>query len=233
MPLIQRNMRPTGRVELMVMRQNPFNGRSAHHPLSILIHGLPRPGLAREVNWFRFKNIPNLWRGVWRVWLAVLLKVPTYYGTVFLRVNRGGIWTELGLASLRVITDAGVADVATRFAGTSAANIANYKFHGFGIGTTAEAASQTALVTEFTTEYATDNVRPTGSQGSATNTYTTVATFSPDSGGTLAVTEHGIFTQAATGGGTMLDRSKFAAVNLTAAADSLQVTYILTLTAGG
>jgi hypothetical protein len=48
------------------------------------------------------------------------------------------------------------------------------------------------------------------------------------------VTEHGIFMQAATGGGTLWDRSVFAAINLTGAnGDGLQSTYVLTCTAGG
>jgi hypothetical protein len=225
------DMRPTGSLSLEILRGDPFRGRSAHHPISILEHGLPRPGLSLEVNLWRLRNLPNLWRGLWRVWIAALLGVPAHYGAVFMRVERAGRWTTLGLASLRVITDAGVNYLAACFDNTNEPE--NFKYHGFGTGTGAEATGDTALGTEFTTQYATDNVRPTGSQGHSTNTYTTVATFSPDSGGTLAVTEHGIFSQAATGGGTLLDRSKFAAVNLVAASDSLQATYVLTLTSGG
>lgn len=233
--LAARKMRPTGTIALTVMRGfggNPFGHRDPDHPLNILKHGLPRPGLSAEVNWWRFTNLPNLWRGLWRVWLAKLLGVPTHYGAVFLRVSRAGEWTELGLASLRVITTAGVTDIATRFAGSTPANIANYKFAGFGTGTTAEATSDTALVTELTTQYNPDNTRPTGSQAASTNTYTTVATLTPDAN--CAITEHGVFTQAATGGGTLLDRSVFAAVNLVSSnPDSLQATYVLTIVAGG
>jgi hypothetical protein len=227
------HVRPSGALSLQVISRDPFRGRSAHHPINILVHGLPRPGLSREVNAYRLRNLPNLFRGLWRIWMAVLIGIPTHYGAVFHRVRRGldGPWIEYGLASLRVVTDAGVADIVTRFAGTSAANIANYKFHGFGTGTTAEAAGDTALVTELTTEYVVNSTRPTGSQASATNTYTSVGTLSPDSGGTLAITEHGLFS--ANSGATLLDRSKFSAVNLVASADSLQTTYVLTLTSGG
>jgi hypothetical protein len=93
-------------------------------------------------------------------------------------------------------------------------------------GTTAAAAGDTALQTELTTQYATDNTRPTGSQAHSTNTYTTVATLSPDAN--VAITEWGLLTQAATGGGTMLDHQVFSAVNLAASADSLTTTYVLT-----
>jgi hypothetical protein len=227
-------LQPSGAVSIMVMRGDPFRGRPAHHPLNILIHALPRPGLATEVNVWRIKNIPNVWRGLWRIWLAAFLGVPTHYGAVFHRVQRGklGPWIEYGLASLRVVTDAGVADIVTRFANSTPANIANYKYHGYGTGTNNEAAGDTGLQTELTTEYVTNSTRPTGSQASSTNTYTSVATLSPDSGSNpLAITEHGLFS--ASSGATLLDRSKFSAVNLVPSADSLQTTYVLTLTSGG
>lgn len=151
------------------------------------------------------------------------------YGELFGRIiHRDGSVTNLGLLGRRVITDAGVAYIAADIGG--GANDSNlFKYHGFGTGSTAESASQTALVTELTTQYATDNTRPTGSQANSTNTYTTVATLSPDA--TVTITEHGIFT--ATSSGTMLDRTVFTGVALTGSADSLQATYVLTLPSGG
>lgn len=144
----------------------------------------------------------------------------------------GGDVTEYGTLSTRVVTDAGVAFLVDALQGTVEPELLRY--HGFGTGTTAEAANQTALVTEETTQYATDNTRPTGTQteGATANIFRTVGTYSPDSGGTRAITEHGIFSQAAVAGGTMLDRSVFSAVNLVASADSLQVTYEITFTSG-
>lgn len=47
------------------------------------------------------------------------------------------------------------------------------------------------------------------------------------------MTEHGVFSQAANSGGVCFDRSVFSAVNLVAGADSLQVTYDLTVASGG
>lgn len=142
----------------------------------------------------------------------------------------GGYVTDFGGVSCRVITTAGVAFLAGCFPNTNEPEL--FKFHGFGVGTNAEASGDTALQTEETTQYNPDNTRPTGSQSASTNTYTTVGTYSPDSGATRAITEHGIFSQAATGGGTLLDRSVFSVVNLTAGSDSLQATYVLTLPAG-
>lgn len=59
-----------------------------------------------------------------------------------------------------------------------------------------------------------------------------MGTLDPD--GDVAITEHGIFSQAATGGGTMLDRSLFSVVNLTGSTgDGLQAAYDFTITSGG
>lgn len=221
---------PSGAIALTPLRGDPFAGRYAHHPINILKHALPRPGLDTEVNVWRLKNLPNVWRGLRTAWIAALFDVPTHYGALFLRKQDArGRWVEYGLASLRVVTDAGVTYICADIAGGgSDSNL--FKFHGFGTGTGAEAASDTALGTELTTEYVTNSTRPTGSQSASTNTYTTVATLSPDSGGTLAITEHGVFT--ATSAGTLLDRSKFTAVNLVAGSDSLQATYVYTMTSG-
>jgi len=141
-----------------------------------------------------------------------------------------GTVVDYGTISYRVVTDTGVAYLANNFA-AGGQLIANFKFHGFGTGTTAEAAGDSALVTELTTQYNPDSTRPTGSQSSSAGVYTTVGTLSPDSGGTIAITEHGIFS--ASSAGTLWDRSKFSAINLVAGSDSLQVTYALTLTSGG
>lgn len=143
-----------------------------------------------------------------------------------------GSITDYGVLSRRVVTTAGVGFIVDAF--QNLVELENMKFHGFGTGTNAENASDTALQTELTTQYASDNVRPTGTttEGASANIYRTVATLSPDTGGTIAVTEHGIFSQAAVAGGALLDRSVFSAVNIEAGSDSLQSTYDLSLASG-
>jgi hypothetical protein len=160
-------------------------------------------------------------------WIVPGLNMPMY-GRLYLKVIRDGEVWDYGHVGCHLIVTAGKNYVAADFAG-GASDINALKFHGFGTGTTAAAAGDTALQTELTTQYATDNTRPTGSQASSTNTYTTVATLSPDSGGTIAITEWGLLSQAATGGGTLFDRQVFAAVNVVAGSDSLQATYVLTV----
>jgi hypothetical protein len=108
------------------------------------------------------------------------------------------------------------------------------KFHGLGVGVDRESATDTALGTELTTAVHPDNTRATGSLAEISQkVFQTVGTNTLDSG-TPAVTEHCVFSQAATGGGTALDRSVFAAINLNGVnGDGLQTDYRLTVNSGG
>jgi hypothetical protein len=163
---------------------------------------------------------------------AKLVGSTHVYGALWLEVLRGdGTRVPYGLASLRVVTDTGVQFLVDALQNLTEAE--NMKFHGFGTGAGAEAVGNTALTTELTTQYATDNTRPTGSQTEgAANVYRTVGTLDPDAD--VAITEHGIFSQAATGGGVLLDRSLFSVINLSGAGgDTLQATYDFTITSGG
>lgn len=106
----------------------------------------------------------------------------------------------------------------------------NMKYHGLGTGSTAENQTDTALVTELTTEY-TGNVRATGTTTeTSANIYSTVATNTLDGTPGAALREHGIFSASTVG--VLLDRSVYGAITLSSG-DSLQSTYNLTLTAGG
>lgn len=222
---------PSGAVTMQVLRGGSFSQVPAKQLgfLSLLWHGMPRLGLTREVFMWRARNIPNFLRGLRRITLARLCQVPHFYGQVSLvRIARDGQLTDFGLASLRVVTTTGVG-----FLVDSLQNIVEpelLKFHGIGTGAVAEAVGDTALGTELTTQYNPDNTRATGSlTESAANVFRTVGTNTVDAA--AAVTEHGILTQAATGGGVLLDRSVFSVINL-ANGDSLQSTYDLTLAAG-
>jgi hypothetical protein len=152
----------------------------------------------------------------------------TLHGEV---IRADGSRDPLGLMSCRVVTTAGVNFLVDCLQGLAEPEL--LRFHGFGTGTTAEAVGQTALVTELSSQYATANQRPQGTlgeQAGTPNVFETVATNTVSAA--VAVTEHGIFTQQAAPGGVLLDRSVFGAVNL-ATAESLQVTYRLTLPSGG
>lgn len=150
------------------------------------------------------------------------------FGALYIVAFQGGVAHDLGLASLRVVTNNGVGFIVDAF--QNLVELENMKFHGIGTGTNAEAAGDSALQTEVTTGLNPDNTRATGTTTeSASNIYQTVATNTVDA--TVALTEHGVFSQAATGGGVLLDRSVYSAVNLVSG-DSLQTDYRLTVVSG-
>lgn len=159
-------------------------------------------------------------------WCVPGFNLPMH-GRLYLKVTRGDgeVW-DYGHVGCHLITTSGKVYLAGCFDNTNEAE--NLKFHGFGTGTTAAAAGDTALGTELTTQYVTNSTRPTGSQSKSSNTYTTAGVLTPDSGGTIAVTEWGLFS--ASSSTTLFDRQVFSAVNLdSTAGDSLTSTYTLTL----
>lgn len=163
----------------------------------------------------------------WKHWMRSLpQKIFLYAGigvvaSLSLVVTRAdGRVEHLGVVSNRVVTTAGVTALANAFLNTFEPE--NFNYHASGTGTTAEAVGQTALVTEVASRVA-------GTQSSpSAGVYRTVATITYAAG--FAITEHAILS--ANSGGTMLDRSVFAAVNVSNG-DSIQFQYDLTLSAGG
>lgn len=222
---------PAPSLRLVDMHDHPARELSLEE---IMRFGFPQKGLHPLVNEWRRSNLRNLWRGAWRVLAARAAGIAHPYGVLWLvhhSAEHGEL--DLGLASMRVVTTAGVNKIVAALNASDTVTATTFKYHGLGTGTNAEASSDTALQTELTTEYATDNTRPTGTQttGASNNVYRTAATITPDSGGTIAVTEHGVFSAASAG--TLLDRSKFAAVNLVTPNDAIAATYDFTVAAGG
>jgi hypothetical protein len=135
-----------------------------------------------------------------------------------------------GLLSTKLITDTGVAFAVDDW-DASVTDLTNLNFHGCGTGVVAENVTDTALGTESTTALNPDSTRATGTRSQpAANQYRTVGTLTFDA--TAAITEHGILSQAATGGGVLWDRSVFTAINV-ASGDSIQFTYTCTVSSGG
>lgn len=234
--MTQGSAAPSGALHLQVVRE-PVDLRTPFdHPARELSigevrhHGLPRTDLPELVNRWRRANQGNLFRGLRRIVPARALHLPHFYGQLYLTLRSAELGDlDLGLASLRVVTTAGVNFIVDAFQNTQ--EVENMKYHGFGTGTTAENVADTALVTELTTQYNPNSTRPTGSQGegATANVYRTTATLTPDSGFPIAVTEHGVFS--ATSAGTLLDRSVFGAVTLNSG-DSIVAQYDLTVAAG-
>jgi hypothetical protein len=227
-------------VDLAVARR-----RELIHPLAVpvddvdlralIAEAMPHRSQARHVQAWHARNLPNIWRGARRLVAARALGLPHMFGALWLHKIDGatGEVTDYGLASLRVVTDVGCQKIVAAMNTSDAATAIAFKFHGLGTGTTAEASTDTALVTELTTEYAVNSTRATGTQttGATTKVYRTVATNTLDSG-TPAITEHGVFSAASAG--SLLDRSKFSAITLNGAGgDGLQSTYDFTMVSGG
>jgi len=126
------------------------------------------------------------------------------------------------VVSYQVITTAFV-DFVTDQLQTETSAFGDFKYHDSGVGTTDPAITDTDIET-------TDGEnRVSGTQTeSAHNVYVSVGTISYTT--TKAITEHGLFN--ASTGGTLMDRSEFAAINV-ASGDSIQFTYSLTISAGG
>lgn len=144
--------------------------------------------------------------------------------------GRPGDVEMVGVTSRRVITNAGVAYLVDAWQGT--VEMEDMKYHGLGTATTAEAASQTALTTELTTQYSpTNSTRATGTlTESSAPVFVTVGTNTVDASATIE--EHGIFSNATVGSGVLWDRSLTGTQTLSAS-DSLQATYSMTASAGG
>lgn len=165
-------------------------------------------------------------------WFSRITGVVTITSELAIRARIGGEWIDYGVVSRRVVTDAGVAYMVDDFDNAAgSADISNFNYHGCGTGTNAEAVGDTALQTESTTALNPDSTRATGTRSQPTAPqFRSVGTLTFDA--SAAVTEHGLFTQAATGGGTLWDRSQFSAINVSSG-DSIQFTYTLTCTSGG
>lgn len=189
----------------------------------------PRAPLAWRVRNFLEHRAPDYPRmGAAR--LARAMGVPVMLSVLKAKVQKAdGLWIDYGVLSTKVVTNAGVAFLVDAWQNIVELEI--MKYHGVGTGATAEAAGDTALVTESTTALNPDSTRATGSlaEGATANIFRSIGTVTFDA--VAAITEHGLFSQAATGGGTLWDRSVFAAINVVSG-DSIQFTYEVTFSAG-
>ena len=143
----------------------------------------------------------------------------------------GKVVKDHGKIAQNVVTDTGVAFLVDAW--QNSVELETMKYHGVGTGAGAELPANTALNVECTTQTVPDNTRATGTLAEgAANIFRTVGTVTFNEN--AAITEWGLFSQAAVGGGAMWDRALFAAINVIgASADSIVFTYDLTVTSGG
>jgi hypothetical protein len=100
-------IRPSGELTLRLLKRD-------QEPKRVLIKdiirdGFPRPGLPREAFRWRLRNFAHLLIPAFKVAVINRLHIVAIQGSVYLKVIRNGVEIDLGLASLRVVTDAGVA----------------------------------------------------------------------------------------------------------------------------
>lgn len=151
-------------------------------------------------------------------WNGHIAPVGKLYAT---HIRSDGTTEELGLVSTKKVTTA-FANYLVDGLQANTTDVALFKYHDSGTGTTAESNAQTGLITP------TGIARVTGTQteGSSANIYKSVATIAYNN--TFAVTEHGLFSASTSG--TLMDRSLFTAINVVNG-DSIQFTYELTVNA--
>src|ERR1700676_4643714 len=138
------------------------------------------------------------------------------------------------LPILGLVTDAGLNFLGTAFtvdgAGT---DIFNMQYHDSGTGTNAEVQTDTALQTQAgpTTRATGVNTLFQSASGTGSTTPAIVKSVGTITyAGALAITEWGLFSQAAQGG-TMWDRRKFAAINVVSG-DQITFSYSLSIPGG-
>ena len=150
---------------------------------------------------------------------GVMTFTSELYGTLY---RKDGEVVHLGLLSRRVVTDA-FAEFLVDELIAETSEWGDFKFHDQGTDNTAESTGDTALIA------AAGSARVSGTQVEASSmVYRSIALI--PSTDTFAIVEHGLFSQAS--GGTLMDRSIFAAINVING-DSIQFTYELTVKSGG
>ncbi len=133
------------------------------------------------------------------------------------------------------ITNAFVQDLVDVLWGdaTDVGTIDDYKHHWSGTNTDVESATDTNL-TGGTTFSSSSRAVGTQTTGTSSNIYSSVATitYSVSSTDGLDIAEHGLFNTTGSTGGTLMDRTLFAKLNVKNA-QTIQFTFTIEFTAGG
>lgn len=211
-----------GALGIQIIRKSPetkraeaiFNGWRPRSNLGIAV-ARALPLLPRDLA----EDIVEKFRGALVAESALRMKVFRANGRV----------DDLGLVGTKVVTTVGAGYIIDAMQNLTEPE--NMKYHSLGTGSTAEAAADTGLVTELTTEYNPNSTRATGTTTEASATvYRTVATNTLDGTPGAALREHGIHSAASAG--VLFDRTVYAALTVSAG-DGIQTTYDWTLNTGG
>ncbi len=185
-----------------------------------VLHKEKQTAMDPDIAW-RIRNLKNLMRGFKRVNREARDNRSRPAGLLRIKFLSPEGELELGLASVNLVTNAGVAYVIDAL--QAAATIENLKYHASGTGGTAEDVGDTALVTEVDTRVAGTQI-----EGSSANIYKTVATLTYSVA--RSIVEQGVLS--ASSAGTLFDRSVFTSIPGDTDA-SIIFTFEWTLNAGG
>lgn len=170
------------------------------------------------MNWFRKKALGLLGGGV----------IIAHTELIARKIVDGKYTDVRRVVKDKVVTDDFCEDIVDNLIAETSA-FGDYKYHHSGTGTGNEAASDAALGTPV------EDARDVGSQVENTSkVYQSVATV--DYTGTHAITEHGVFNTAGSGGppvtgGILMDRTKFSAINVVSG-NQIEFTFAITFTSG-
>jgi len=185
------------------------------------------PWQTRALAWLRDHVSPNLPRAYYHLVLGHDLHLAVWASLYARQFHASpelptvGWWEDIGLVSVGKVTTA-FRDFECLNLVTDTTAYGDFKFHEVGVSTTAEANSQTALVTTS------GIARQLGTQiNPQAYTYQTSAIITADAIETWA--EHGLFNAAVAG--TMLDRSLLSPTIAVQVGDSVEFTYVLTKSA--
>lgn len=165
------------------------------------------------------------WKRLWgKLRACGLIPLTMGFAAFCALYANGDILSSLPLLGL--VTTAGVNFAAVdQASGQASPRISSMNFHDSGTGTNAAVIGDTIMQTQ-----AGPATRATGTQSNpSSGQYRSVGTITY--AGTLAITEWGVFNQAAQGG-TLWDRRTFAALNVINT-DQIAWQYTLSWTAGG
>lgn len=182
------------------------------------------PSLAWKLANYTRPGFIKAWLGVFVVApLARLFGIATAWGKLEAVLHKAdGERICYGVLDYRLVTTAFV-DFVTDQLQTETSAFGDFKYHDSGVGVTNPA------ITDVDIETTDGESRATGTQTeSAHNVYVSVGTISYTTD--KAITEHGLFNASTSG--VLMDRSEFAAINVTNG-DSIQYTYSFTIAAGG
>ena len=173
-------------------------------------------------NWTRWGAIKGLIAVKLVAPIARKFGVATITGKLKATLIRAdGSIINYGVLGYRQVTTAFVNFVVDNLI-TDTTEFGDFKFHDSGVGVTGENITDTDIET-------TDNEsREAGTQvEDDADDYQSVGTITYS--GTLAITEHGLFSIVT--GGTLMDRTVFSAINVEST-DSIQFTYTINIPAG-